>query len=72
MIIPVLIADVILFIVYLGTGVGVSLPGCMGLCCFVCCCFGGPCQTPGGPSTVKMKSDLNDSVFSKPGKGMDL
>lgn len=54
-----------------GTGVGVSLPGCMGLCCFVCCCFGGPCQTPGGHGAAKMKSDFNDSISPKAGKGMD-
>lgn len=28
-----------------GLGVGPELPGCMGGCCWFCCCVGGPCAT---------------------------
>eukprot|EP01040_Poterioochromonas_malhamensis_P016314 gene16314-18490_t len=49
-----------------GYGVGPALPGCMGGCCWVCCC----CQTPAGHCTANMKSDFNKSVVPKKGKGI--
>ena len=49
-----------------GYGVGPNLPGCMGGCCWICCC----CQTPAGHQTAKAKSDFNNSVIPKKGKGL--
>ena len=50
-----------------GYGLGPNLPGCPGLCCWLCCC----CSTPAGSLSKKMKTDFNKSVKPQPGKGID-
>ena len=52
-------------------GLGPDLPGCcLPFCCWFCCCVGPPCSTPAGSGAGKMKSDFNDSVVPKKGKGI--
>ncbi len=53
-----------------GYGVGPDLPGCAGLCCWMCCCCGPPCSTPAGPGVEKAKNDFNYTITPKPGKGI--
>ena len=53
-----------------GYGVGPDLPGCGGVCCFLCCCFGLPCSPPAGHGAAKQKSEFNNGFGPKPGKGM--
>ena len=47
-------------------GVGPDMPGCMGWCCFLCCC----CQAPHGSCTSKIKAHFNTTIKPTPGKGL--
>lgn len=52
-----------------GRGIGPDIPACNGLC-WVCCCFGMPCSIPAGKGVAKTKSNFNNTVYPKKGKGM--
>jgi len=52
-----------------GFGIGPDLPGLMGFICWACCVFGYPCAPPAGEYSLKYKSNLNNSISPKPGRG---
>lgn len=52
-----------------GYGVGPNINGC-GSCCWLFCCFGGPCNTPQGIKVATEKSKFNATVKPKVGKGI--
>mmetsp|Transcript_20996 Transcript_20996/g.19133 ORF Transcript_20996/g.19133 Transcript_20996/m.19133 type:complete len:384 (+) Transcript_20996:51-1202(+) len=53
-----------------GYGLGPDLPGCPGNCIWFCCICGPPCSPPAGYNISKSKSDFNNSVRPKKGKGI--
>ena len=46
------------------------LPGCAGLLCWACCCFGYPCSHPYGKKSAEVKTQFNNSIMSIKGKGI--
>lgn len=52
-----------------GYGIGPDCPGFLGTIMWACCILSWPCSYPAGSLAAKAKSDLNESIRPRKGKG---